>query len=72
MKTPPSVTLRVKRKNVRQIRRHLTLNRASGQDTQGVLWNIQSNQSDLHYTRMHHPSVVQRREMAAYFHLFGR
>ncbi|XP_030574142.1 speedy protein A isoform X1 [Archocentrus centrarchus] len=70
MKTPPSVTLRVKRKNVCQIRRHLSLNRANGQDTQGLLWNIQSNQRDLYYTRMHQSAVVQRQEMAAYFHLF--
>uniref|UniRef100_A0A668VSZ6 Speedy/RINGO cell cycle regulator family member A n=1 Tax=Oreochromis aureus TaxID=47969 RepID=A0A668VSZ6_OREAU len=70
MKTPPSVTLRVKRKNVRQIRRNLSLSRHSGQNTQGVVWSIQSNQGDLYFTKVPQSTVVQRQEMAAYFRLF--
>ncbi|XP_041827257.1 speedy protein A isoform X2 [Melanotaenia boesemani] len=72
MKTPPPPTsLRVKRRNVRQIRRHVCLNRASGED-EGSLWKIQHNQRDLRYTRvpMSSTTVVQRHEMASYFQLF--
>ncbi|XP_006799444.1 speedy protein A [Neolamprologus brichardi] len=70
MKTPPSVTLRVKRKNVRPIRRNLSLSRHSGQNTQGGVWSIQSNQGDLYFTKVPQSTVVQRQEMAAYFRLF--
>uniref|UniRef100_A0A3B4H8E4 Speedy/RINGO cell cycle regulator family member A n=1 Tax=Pundamilia nyererei TaxID=303518 RepID=A0A3B4H8E4_9CICH len=68
MKTPPSVTLRVKRKNVRPIRRSLSRHR--GQNTRGVVWSIQSNQGDLYFTKVPQSTVVQRQEMAAYFRLF--
>ncbi|XP_072221681.1 speedy protein A [Leuresthes tenuis] len=69
MKTPPPISLRVKRKNVRQIRRHLCLNRAIGQDTESPLWKIQSNQRSVCYAKMAPTTVIQRQEMAAYFQL---
>ncbi|MEQ2199420.1 hypothetical protein XENOCAPTIV_026290 [Xenoophorus captivus] len=47
MKTPPSASLRVKRKNVRQIRKHFCLSRANGQDPDGSLWKIQPGLRDV-------------------------
>ncbi|KAK5599332.1 hypothetical protein CRENBAI_022697 [Crenichthys baileyi] len=70
MKTPPSASLRVKRKNVRQIRKHFCLSRANGQDPDGSLWKIQPGQRDVHFTEMP-TTVIQRQEMASYLHLFG-
>uniref|UniRef100_A0A3B4Z8B4 Speedy/RINGO cell cycle regulator family member A n=1 Tax=Stegastes partitus TaxID=144197 RepID=A0A3B4Z8B4_9TELE len=72
MKTPPSVSLRVKRKNVHQIRRHLCVNRANGQDTQGSLWKITPSQCDVYLPKKtkHPATVIQRQEMASYFRLF--
>ncbi|MED6266704.1 hypothetical protein CHARACLAT_004789, partial [Characodon lateralis] len=70
MKTPPSASLRVKRKNVRQIRKHFCLSRANGQDPDGSLWKIQPGQRDVHFTKMP-TTVIQRQEMASYLHLFG-
>ncbi|XP_037550702.1 speedy protein A [Nematolebias whitei] len=70
MKTSPSASLRVKRKNVRQIRKHLCLNRVSGQDTEGSLLKVQSSLCDLSYTKMPTATVIQRQEMTSYLHLF--
>ncbi|XP_047467956.1 speedy protein A isoform X2 [Mugil cephalus] len=74
MKTPPSLNLRVKRKNVRQKKRHPCLNRAVGQDSRGALWSIQpASQQLVYYARVGMPqtTVIQRQEMAAYFRLFA-
>ncbi|XP_069016563.1 speedy protein A [Embiotoca jacksoni] len=69
MKTPPALSLRVKRKHVRQIRRRLCLNKDNGQDAQSPLWKIHS---DAYYakTTMCPIFVIQRQEMATYFRLF--
>uniref|UniRef100_A0A3Q3FHM0 Speedy/RINGO cell cycle regulator family member A n=2 Tax=Kryptolebias marmoratus TaxID=37003 RepID=A0A3Q3FHM0_KRYMA len=70
MKTPPSVSLRVKRKNVRQMRRHLCLNRVNGQDMDGSLWKVQPGQRDVAFTKMPTTTVIQRQEMTSFLRLF--
>ncbi|XP_023208031.1 speedy protein A isoform X1 [Xiphophorus maculatus] len=69
MKTPPSASLRVKRKNVRQMRKHFCLSRANSQDSESSLWKIQSGQRDPYFTKMP-ATVIQRQEMASYLRLF--
>uniref|UniRef100_A0A3P9LZA1 Speedy/RINGO cell cycle regulator family member A n=1 Tax=Oryzias latipes TaxID=8090 RepID=A0A3P9LZA1_ORYLA len=68
MKTPPSASLRVKRKNVRQIRRHLCQNSAFGPDAEGFSWKIDPSR-DICYVTMLPAAVIQRQEMSSYFRL---
>uniref|UniRef100_A0A3Q1FAE2 Speedy/RINGO cell cycle regulator family member A n=1 Tax=Acanthochromis polyacanthus TaxID=80966 RepID=A0A3Q1FAE2_9TELE len=72
MKTPPSVSLRIKRKNARQIRRHLCVNRANGPDTQSSLWKITPSQWDMYLAKktLTPTTVIQQQEMTSYFRLF--
>ncbi|XP_021171596.2 speedy protein A isoform X1 [Fundulus heteroclitus] len=69
MKTPPSASLRVKRKNVRQLRKNFCLSRASGLDPEGSPSKIRPGQRDARLTRMP-ATVIQRQEMASYLRLF--
>lgn len=70
IKTPPSASLRVRRKNGRQIRKHFGLSRANGQDSEGTLWKMQSGQRDARFTKMP-ATVIQWQEITAYLRLFG-
>uniref|UniRef100_A0A8C6VNT1 Speedy/RINGO cell cycle regulator family member A n=1 Tax=Nothobranchius furzeri TaxID=105023 RepID=A0A8C6VNT1_NOTFU len=62
MKTPPPVSLRVKRKHVHPIRKHLCLSRVTGTDVRSSLWKVQP--------KMPSTLVIQRREMTSFLHLF--
>ncbi|XP_024122311.1 speedy protein A isoform X1 [Oryzias melastigma] len=68
MKTPPSASLRVKRKNVRQIRRHLCQNMACSQDSERFSWKIDPSR-DICYVTMLPSAFIQRQEMSSYFRL---
>ncbi|XP_015240827.1 PREDICTED: speedy protein A [Cyprinodon variegatus] len=69
IKTPPSASLRVRRKNGRQIRKHFGLSRANGQDSEGSLWKMQSGQRDARFTKIP-ATVIQWQEITAYLRLF--
>ncbi|XP_061599891.1 speedy protein A [Cololabis saira] len=72
MKTPPSsASLQVKRKSVRQIRRHRYPGGANGRGSKAQLWKIQPNKHDtMCFVKITPPAtVIQRKEMETYLQL---
>uniref|UniRef100_A0A672HSI7 Speedy/RINGO cell cycle regulator family member A n=1 Tax=Salarias fasciatus TaxID=181472 RepID=A0A672HSI7_SALFA len=72
MTSPPAVTLRVKRKNDRHMKRHLCPNGASGQDRPGPRWPRQPGQHNANHTKPSSSStwVIKHQEMDSFFRLF--
>ncbi|XP_028251764.1 speedy protein A [Parambassis ranga] len=68
MKTPPSVTLHVKRKNASHIRRHRCLDKNNGLDAERPVRKIKQGSCCEKITRPH--TVIRRQEMAMYFRMF--
>ncbi|XP_028298392.1 speedy protein A [Gouania willdenowi] len=72
MKTPPPLTVKVKRKMFHQTKRHRCSDRHV--ESRGLLWKVPStcslNQCDLHYAKMaKHSALIRHQEMDLFFQL---
>ncbi|CAN9502594.1 unnamed protein product [Ophioblennius macclurei] len=67
MSSPPSATLRIKRKNYRHVRRPLCLKGANGQDKQGHRWQRQPSHAKMGNSCTW---VIQHQEMDSFLRLF--